>query len=65
MSILSKLVGKDKANKIIAESPDNILLLIACGDSNFLIIILNDESKTDLLFSELNKLIKKCILLFE
>jgi len=60
---LSKAIGNQKVNKIIAELNEETIIIIEIDKNSFLICILNKQSNTNIIVDKLEKYIQKIITL--
>ncbi len=60
---LSKAIGNQKVNKIIAELNEETIIIIEINKNSFLICILNKQSNTNIIVDKLEKYIQKIITL--
>jgi len=60
---LSKAIGNQKVNKIIAELNEETIIIIEIDKNSFLICILNKKSNTNIIVDKLEKYIQKIITL--
>ncbi|MBY9002706.1 MAG: roadblock/LC7 domain-containing protein [Candidatus Lokiarchaeota archaeon] len=64
-SSLGKSSGGLKLKKIITELESQIIIILECSDDTFLTLLLNQNSETGKILSNINYYIRKIILLYE
>lgn len=64
-SSLGKSSGGVKLKKIITELDSQIIIIFECSDDTFLTLLLNHDSETENVLSNINYYIQKIILLYE